>query len=248
MIHAYDKQYLDDAMRNLGEAFDYAVNDCRIEIDDFLDLFIAGGLADQFGSGVPKFVSGMSGTELVWEVIARSGWQRELPASEAVYDCSPEYWCGWILAYYQWYTGRSFRNIRKYISMREIWKLYPTLHEAAEEKFVDTINRMIRRKNPPTQLQILRKSTGYSQKTLAEKSGVTLRMIQQYEQRAKDINKAAAMNLIALAQTLGCRVEALLEQSLEEVENSTEEGFYAQGNQSEIQAVPSGSDYAGKDR
>ena len=66
MIHAYDKQYLDDAMRNLGEAFDYAVNNCRIEIDDFLDMFIAGGIADQFGSGVSKFVSGMSGTELVW--------------------------------------------------------------------------------------------------------------------------------------------------------------------------------------
>ena len=219
MNHAYDKQYLDDAMRNLGEAFDYAVNHCRIEIDDFLDLFIAGGIADQFGLGVAKYVSGMSGIELVWEVMERSGWERELPEPEAVYDCSPEYWCGWILAYYQWYAGTSFRNIRAYISMREIWKLYPTLHEAAEDKFVDTMNCRIRRKHLPTKLQALRKSIGYSQKTLAEKSGVTLRMIQQYEQRAKDINKAAGVNLIALARTLGCQVEDLLEQSLEEVEN-----------------------------
>ena len=220
MIHAYDKQYLDDAMRNLGEAFDYAVNNCRIEPDDFLNMFIAGGFADQFGSGVPKFVSGLSGTELVWEVIERSGRERELPEPETVYDYSPEYWCGWILAYYQWYTGRSFRNISKHISMREILKLYPTLHEVAEDKFVDTINRMIRRNNPPTQLQILRKSMGYSQKTLAEKSGVTLRMIQQYEQRAKDINKAAGINLAALSQTLGCKVEDLLEQSLDEIEET----------------------------
>lgn len=220
MIHAYDKQYLDDAMRNLGEAFDYAVNNCRIEPDDFLNMFIAGGFADQFGSGVPKFVSGLSGTELVWEVIERSGRERELPEPETVYDYSPEYWCGWILAYYQWYTGRSFRNISKHISMREILKLYPTLHEAAEDKFVDTINRMIRRNNPPTQLQILRKSMGYSQKTLAEKSGVTLRMIQQYEQRAKDINKAAGINLAALSQTLGCKVEDLLEQSVNEIEEA----------------------------
>lgn len=219
MIHAYDKQYLDDAMRNLGEAFDYAVNNCRIEIDDFFDMFIAGGIADQFGAGVPRFVTGMSGTELVWEVVERSGRERELPESEAAYDCSPEYWCGWILAYYQWFSGRSFRNIKKHMSMREIWKLYPTLHEAAEDKFVDTINRMIRRNNPPTQLQILRKSIGYSQKTLAEKSGVTLRTLQQYEQRAKDINKATVMNLIALAQTLGCKVEDLLEHSLDEIED-----------------------------
>lgn len=103
--------------------------------------------------------------------------------------------------------------------MREIWKLYPTLHEAAEDKFVDTMNRMIRRKHPPTHLQTLRKSIGYSQKTLAEKSGVALRMIQQYEQRAKDINKASGVNLVALARTLGCQVEDLLEQSLEEVDN-----------------------------
>lgn len=216
MIHAYDEQYLEDAMRNLGEAFDYAANTCRIEMDDFLDLFIAGGIADQFGSGVPKFVSGMSGTELVWEVMERSGYERELPESEVDYDCSPEYWCGWILAYYQWYTGRSFRNIRQYISMGDIWKLYPTLHEAAEDKFVDTVNRMLRRNGAPTQLQILRKSIGYSQKTLAEKSGVTLRMIQQYEQRAKDINKATGVNLIALARTLGCKVEDLLEQSVQD--------------------------------
>lgn len=218
MIHAYDEKYLDDAMKNLGEAFDYAASNCGIELDGFLDMFIASGIAGQFGSGVPKFVSGISGTELVWEVMERSGWNRELPEPEVFYDYSPEYWCGWILAYYQWYTGRSFKNIRQHISMYGIMKLYPTLHEAAEEKFVDTLNRMIRRNDPPTQLQKLRRSIGYSQKMLAEKSGISLRMIQQYEQRAKDINKAAGINLAALSQILGCRVEDLLEQSVEEIE------------------------------
>ena len=53
---------------------------------------------------------------------------------------------------------------------------------------------------------------------LAEKSGVALRMIQQYEQRAKDINKATAISVVALAKTLGCQVEDLLEQSISEIE------------------------------
>ncbi len=218
MMRAYDEQYLNDAMRNLGEAFDYAVNDCKMKPDEFADVFIAGGIAEQFGSGVPKYVSGLSGTELVWEVLNRSGLKRELPEAEAAYDFSPEYWSGWVLAYYQWYTGRSFKNIKQIISMEEILKLYPTLHEAAEEKFVDTVNRRIRRSNPITKLQLLRKTIGYSQKTLAEKSGVTLRMIQQYEQRAKDINKATGTNLVALAKTLGCQVEDLLEHSVAEIE------------------------------
>ena len=216
MIHAYDKKYLDDAMQNLGEAFDYASNDCGVELDVFLDLFIAGGIAEQFGSGAPKYVAGMSGIELVLEVIRRAGWERKLPEAEVTYDRSAEYWCGWILAYYQWHTGRSYKNIRQHISMGEILKLYPTLHEAAEEKFIDTVNKMIQRKNPPTQLQLLRKAVGYSQKELAEKSGVALRMIQQYEQRAKNINKATGVNLVALAQTLGCRVEDLLEPNVAE--------------------------------
>lgn len=147
----------------------------------------------------------------MWEVIGRSGLQQELPEVEVVYDCSPEYWSGWILAYYQWYTGRSFKNIKQHILMKDILKLYPTLHEAAEDKFVDTINHMICRNNPPTQLQKRRKEAGYSQKTLSDKSGVSLRMIQQYEQRAKDINKASGMNLAALAKSLGCAIEDLME-------------------------------------
>lgn len=217
MMRAYDELYLDDAMQNLGEAMDYAVNACGMEPDAFMDMFVTGGLAEQFGSGVPKYVAGMSGTELVWEVTERAGREEALPMAQLDYECSPEYWTGWILAYYQWYTGRSFKNIKNHISAKEVLDLYPTLHEASEEKFVDVVNRRILRQNAPTHLQILRKAGGYSQKELAEKSGVTLRMIQQYEQRAKDINKAAAVNLFALAQVLGCRAEDLLEYDVREV-------------------------------
>ena len=222
MMRAYNDSYLNDAMKNLGEAFDYAVNRCAIEMDSFLDMFIAGGLAKQFGTGVPKYVVGLSGTELVWEVLSRAGQEVEFPDAMVEYECSTEYWCGWILAYYQWFTGRSFRNIKQYVSMKKIEKLYPTLHEASEEKFVDTINAIIESRNPMTQLQTLRRMVGYSQRTLAEKSGVTLRMIQQYEQRVKDINKASVTNLIALAQTLGCRVEDLLEYDINPAETEYE--------------------------
>lgn len=52
----------------------------------------------------------------------------------------------------------------------------------------------------------------------AYKLGVALRMIQQYEERAKDINKTAGINLFALAQTLGCRVEDLIERDTNEME------------------------------
>ena len=181
MIHAYDNQYLDDAMECLGEATDYAANSCQMDMDSFLVLFIGTGYAQQFAAGVPRVVSGLSGTELVMEVLTKSGTYLDFPAAQIDYDYSPQYWCGWILAYYQWYTGRSFKEIHKYITMQEIEKLYPTLHEASEKKFVDTVNRVIRKNNPPTRLQAQRKISGYSQRELAEKVCVNLRTLQQYD-------------------------------------------------------------------
>ena len=35
MIHTFDEKYWDDAIRNLGEAFDFARNACQINLDDF---------------------------------------------------------------------------------------------------------------------------------------------------------------------------------------------------------------------
>lgn len=217
MIHAYDSQYLDDAMKCLGEAMDYAANNCQINMDRFLVLFIGTGYAEQFAAGVPKYVSGVSGTELVMDVLTKSGTLTDFPQAQIDYDYSPQYWCGWILAYYQWYTGRSFKDIAKHITMKEIEKLYPPLHEASEKKFVDTVNRTIRKKNLPTRLQDQRKISGYSQRELAEKVGVNLRTLQQYEIRAKDINKAAGTTLLALAKVLGCRAEDLLEYDSSEI-------------------------------
>lgn len=64
----------------------------------------------------------------------------------------------------------------------------------------------------PTRLKMRRMDAGYTQKELAGKSGLSLRTIQQYEQRTKDINRAAGISLQALARTLDCRIEDLLEE------------------------------------
>lgn len=63
-----------------------------------------------------------------------------------------------------------------------------------------------------TNLKRIRTAKGYSQKQLAELSGVSLRSIQMYEQRQKDINKAQSDSLFRLAKALGCTMEDLLEE------------------------------------
>jgi len=211
MTRAYDDQYLDDAMRNLGEAFDFARNVCQVELDVFFTMMISSGAAAQFERGNPKYVSGLSGTELAMEVLRKSGIPHDDAEPQTEYSCSPEYWAGWIIAYFQWHTGRTFQSIREVLSMREVLRLYPTLHEASEDRAVDGLNRVIRGKALPARLQTRRKNWGLTQLELSRRSGVNLRTIQQYERRSKDINKAAGATLRSLAQVLSCRIEDLLE-------------------------------------
>jgi DNA-binding transcriptional regulator YiaG len=201
-------------MNNLGDMFDYAVNDCEFDPEEFFDHFIISGVAEAFEKGNPKYVAGLSGPELASEVIYRTLRSRpDAPSSENV-DKSPEYWAGWILAYYQWYTIRRFSDMKKSgLTMERVLSLYPTLHEADISKFVAVADQIIRKNNAAGihNLQRIRKASGMTQKKLADTSGVTLRMIQLYEQREKDINKAQAITLTKMAHVLGCEVEDLLE-------------------------------------
>lgn len=60
-------------------------------------------------------------------------------------------------------------------------------------------------------LRKIRVLNGFSQKNLADISGVNVRMIQHYEQGTKDISKAQVSTVILLAHALDCSVEDLIE-------------------------------------
>lgn len=60
-------------------------------------------------------------------------------------------------------------------------------------------------------LKKIREEKNITQIKLAEESGVSIRMIQHYEQGVKDITKAQAITLYKLAKALECKVEDLLE-------------------------------------
>ena len=56
-----------------------------------------------------------------------------------------------------------------------------------------------------------RKDAGLSQSDLAFLSGVSIRMIQYYEQGRDDINKAQAGTVYRIANVLRCAVEGIIE-------------------------------------
>jgi len=56
-----------------------------------------------------------------------------------------------------------------------------------------------------------RLAAGLSQSELGKASGVNVRLIQDYEQGHKPINRAAAETVHKLAKALGCTMEDLIE-------------------------------------
>ena len=215
MTRAYDKFFLPLVMKNLGFAVDFAVNGCRVTADSFYDFFIASKVAKAIEEGSPAFVCGCSGTELALSVFERVGFDH-LPGNGITFDRfdrSPEYWAGWILAYYQWETNLSFSKIRDYVPFSQIVNMYYPLHEAPQEKFLDVMNKIIKEKDlsKATNLHNLRKASGLTQKELSELAGVNLRTLQQYEIGSKDINKASGKTINSLALALHCNFYDVME-------------------------------------
>ena len=69
MIYAYDEMYLDDAMKNLGEAADYAASCCNLNIDAFFELFVATGVASQFEKAIPDMYPDFRGQNLYMRLL-----------------------------------------------------------------------------------------------------------------------------------------------------------------------------------
>ncbi len=60
-------------------------------------------------------------------------------------------------------------------------------------------------------LQKMRLSAGLSQSQLAQKAGVSVRTLQDYEQGHTDFMGASIRRALKLAQALGCRIEDLID-------------------------------------
>ena len=211
MIRAYQEIYLSKAQAVLGEAFDYAVNTCSISGENFIKQFIVSSVSKKMENGEPAYLAGKSGIELVKDIVAETTGKELTEVPPDRLDRSTEYWIGWAIAYYQWWSGRKFNAIFKAFTFDELQKMYYTLHEADISKFADIADERMKELYPETNLERIRMAYGCTQAELAKKSGVSLRSIQMYEQRNKDINKANADTLYRISKVLGCSMEDLIE-------------------------------------
>ena len=210
-MNAYDKTYLEDAMSNLAVMLDYGSMTYG-DPEMFFDRFLVSDISKQFGSGSPRYIAGMSGIELAEKVIEDTG-GTPVYAEYKTFGRTATYWAGWALAYLQWYTGYTFEKIKEWgVTISFLLNLYPTHHEADISKVIDTVSARIAdyKRKSVNPLKRQRMSAGLTQKELADKAGVKIRMIKAYEQNYQDISKAEVWSVIKLARALNCSPEDIL--------------------------------------
>ena len=156
-------------------------------------------------------LSGMSGIELGKAIVKKAYNIKDAPDTNFREDRSPEYWAGWALAEYQWFSGRRFKDIFERIPLSQVIDMYSVYHEMDISQFIDSMEKFYNETILETKLKRIRENRGISQSELAKLSGVKLRSIQMYEQKVNDIDKAQGHTLYKISRVLGCNIEDLLE-------------------------------------
>ena len=211
MTYAYSEMYLEDAMRTLGEAVDFALFDQGLTPTELTAILSNALEMKQFERGIPRVVCGMSGDELAREIIARAGLKPAECRASYPFDRSPQYWAGWVLAYTQWASCLGFSDLFEIGPLDWIIGSYHPLHEASEDKFAQiVVDKWNKAQADKKGLKAARRAAGLTQKQLAAQSGVKLRAIQLYEQNQLDLSRASVSSAVALAKTLNCSIADLI--------------------------------------
>lgn len=209
MTHAYNQLYPAKASRSIGNMLHDAVYEFGMDGADFLNRFIQSGVAEQIENGNPKYIAGKSGLELFIEVMEKTTGEKHDPNLVKSFDRSDVYWVGWMLAHYQWYSGKTFKSILDTVPFDELLGLYGTLHEADINKSYEVMDEHF--KQNESKLKKVRKKCGVTQEQLANEAGVSINTIRAYERGSKDLNKAQFDIIMKLAKALKCEISDLTE-------------------------------------
>ena len=139
MTHAYSEMYLEDAMRTLGEAVDFALCDQGLTPAELTAILSNAFEMKQFERGTPRVVCGMAGDELARDIIAHAGLTPVECRETYPFDRSPQYWAGWVLAYAQWMSSLGFNELLEVAPLDWVISSYHPLHEASEDKFAQIV-------------------------------------------------------------------------------------------------------------
>ena len=139
MTRAYNELYLEDARLALGSMLEDAVYLFGIDLQSFWAFFLASHISDDFGHGLSGTVSGKSGWELAVEILEDAGIDFPHNKPTGVIERSREFWAGWALAQYQWWSGLAFREIEAFAPIHDIVLMYSPYHEMDITHFYEAL-------------------------------------------------------------------------------------------------------------
>lgn len=209
MMKDFTSMYLDTIKENLGSLFSFAVVDLKNNPIDFYNFFSSSFLAKQIEILNPKY---LGESYYDWYLDLLSEFELNEIKKEYSQVYKKEYWIGYTLAELQFISKYSFSKLNEYGINYKLLSSKYIYHEADSSKIMDELMNLINThiKNSDTPLSVRRKLLGFSQSELADMSGVSLRMIQLYEQKQNDISKASVYTVKRLSDSLKCRIEDII--------------------------------------
>lgn len=208
MIHAYSELYIEGMMIKLGDMLEYACIDCGYDLDAFWQLFLRSRVSIGIENGNPKYIAGMSGVELAQIVMEEVDYNTDFAEPSWNSNRSDIYWCGWVLAYYQWYCALSFKIISEKLTLRMLRKMYGTLHEADIHKCIDVLDNMAII-NVRHTVREWRQIRNWTQNELAQRAQVDISQIQRLEYGERKLENMTLKAALNIANALGVRIEQI---------------------------------------
>lgn len=151
---AYDSYIVSIIQSLMGGMLDYATYGLGMELDVFYNMFLESEYPEKIARIDSRTVMGMSGIELCCEITGRDVLTGDLFKQYEYHSMSgrsPEYWCGWAIAYYQCKSSMSFADIASIVDISYVYQMYRKYHEMDITQFVDKLDEIFREKHPDSQ-------------------------------------------------------------------------------------------------
>ncbi len=222
---AYNINYLENVQSNIGAMLDVGVNTLEFGMRDFYNMFLSSDMSNRLNRGDCYTICTLGGVELAEYVVCyamnNSKYIHVRKASDPAYNQqlsdaiinvnSPEYWTGKVLVGYAHEKNISYDELDRLIPIEDIYGVYNDFKDADKLMINIRLDDMMKVATKNSKIKVRRELMGLSQAELADRSGVPVRTLQQYEQKRKNINNAKVTYVVNLAIALRCDVRDLME-------------------------------------
>lgn len=207
-------------INNLGICISFACKYLGFQADEFFKLFSSSIISIEYAKANPKYIYGMSGVELAYEVLYDLGFN---PKNVDDYEIEKDanYWVGRVIGYIRYVNDYSYKYLAEIINLNSLLDHFEELVNEGLGYINEYVFTNLVSTDTKSRLQVKRKLVDLSQSELAQKANINIRTLQQYEIKNKNINNASVTSVIRLADAIGCKIDDILEYSLEKEEEET---------------------------